>query len=247
MAEANLTAFAGAFDVPETCARCGIRQSSLCSALSVDELSDLNAIARHKKLAPGQPHVMEGDTSRDFANVTTGVAKLVSGAEDGRNQIVGLLFPSDLIYGHLGAREPSAAPHSIEAVSELELCIFPRVPFEELLHDYPSLEFKLLNLALDELQIARDWMVLLGRKTAEERVASFFIYVTKKMQKLNCHSQPEFDLPLGRADIADFIGLTLETVSRQISRLRKDGVIVFEGNKKIVHVNQEELTRRAGF
>lgn len=235
------------FGLPETCATCGVRHRSLCGALLPGELSDLNAIARRKTLAPSQPHVMEGDASRDFANVTSGVAKLVCGAEDGRSQIVGLLFPSDFIYGTLGDAKPSAAPHSIEAVSDLELCIFPRGPFEELLHDYPALEFKLLKLALDELQIARDWMVLLGRKTAEERVASFFVYVAQKMKKIGCEGAPHFDLPLARADIADFIGLTLETVSRQITRLRKEEVIIFEGSRRIVHVDEVRLKKRAGF
>ncbi|MEL7011760.1 MAG: Crp/Fnr family transcriptional regulator [Pseudomonadota bacterium] len=247
MAELSISSLVGAFQGSENCAECSIRHSSLCSALSPAEINDLNAIARRKSLDPGQPHVMEGDASRDFANVTSGVAKLVCGAEDGRSQIVGLLFPSDFIYGSLGEKRPTAAPHSIEAVSHLELCIFPRVPFEELLHDYPALEFKLLNLALDELQIARDWMVLLGRKTAEERVASFFLYVTRKMQKFGCTDQTSFDLPLGRADIADYIGLTLETVSRQITRLKKDEVIVFEGTKKLVQFDEEELKKRAGF
>lgn len=247
MAEMLISSLLGAVQEPELCADCTIRHSSICGALSSEEIGDLNAIARRKKLDPGQPHVMEGDASCDFANVTSGVAKLVRGAEDGRSQIVGLLFPSDFIYGSLGKQNPQAAPHSIEAVTTLELCIFPRMQFEDLLHDNPSLEFKLLNRTLDELQIAREWMVLLGRKTAEERVASFFLYVTQKMSNLGCKGQTSFDLPLGRADIADYIGLTLETVSRQITRLKKDGVIVFEGTKRLVHVDEEELKRRAGF
>ncbi|MEM7596441.1 MAG: Crp/Fnr family transcriptional regulator [Pseudomonadota bacterium] len=247
MSDASISSQIRTAQEPELCANCNIRHSSLCGALSSEEINDLNNIARRKTLDPGQPHVMEGDASRDFANVTSGVAKLVRGAEDGRSQIVGLLFPSDFICGSLGTSKPKSAPHSIEAVSALELCIFPHMQFEELLHDHPSLEFKLLNRTLDELQIARDWMVLLGRKTAEERVASFFLYVTQKMATLGCQGQTSFDLPLGRADIADYIGLTLETVSRQITRLKKDGVIAFEGTKHLVHVDEEELTRRAGF
>ncbi|MEL7255798.1 MAG: Crp/Fnr family transcriptional regulator [Pseudomonadota bacterium] len=232
---------------PEPCAHCSIRHSSLCGALSSDEIRDLNAIARRKTLEPGQPHVMEGDKSRDFANVTSGVAKLVRGAEDGRSQIVGLLFPSDFIAGSLGRKDPVAAPQSIEAVTKLQLCVFPRIPFEEILHAHPSLEFKLLSRTLDELQIARDWMVLLGRKTAEERVASFFLYVSQKMENLGCRGQTSFDLPLSRAEIADYIGLTLETVSRQITRLKKDGVVEFEGSKHLVRFDRQELERRAGF
>lgn len=247
MSDKVISSLIDAIHDPKQCAGCSIRHSSLCGALTSQELSDMNAIARRKSLDPGQPHVMEGDASRDFANVTSGVAKLVRGAEDGRSQIVGLLFPSDFIFGSLGKRNPVAAPHSIEAVSALELCIFPRREFEELLHDYPALEFKLLNKTLDELQVAREWMVLLGRKTAEERVASFFLNVSQKMSNLGCRGQTDFDLPLSRADIADYIGLTLETVSRQITKLKKDGVVSFEGTKHIVYVDQEELEKRAGF
>lgn len=232
---------------PRPCSGCAIRHSSLCGALSSEEISDLNAIARRKTLDPGQPLVMEGEVSRDFANVTEGVAKLVRGAEDGRSQIVGLLFPSDFIAGALGGKAPTAAPQSIEAITEVQLCIFPRIPFEKVLHAHPSLEFKLLSRTLDELQIARDWMVLLGRKTAEERVASFLIHVAQKMENLGCRGQDSFDLPLSRAEIADYIGLTLETVSRQITKLKKDGVIAFEGSKRVVRIDRDTLERRAGF
>ncbi|MEO0370858.1 MAG: Crp/Fnr family transcriptional regulator [Pseudomonadota bacterium] len=231
----------------DSCTNCAIRHSSLCGALSTSEINDLNSIARRRTIAPGQPYVMEGETSRDFANVTSGVAKLIRGAEDGRSQIVGLLFPSDFIVGSLGKNASLEAPQSVEAVTELKLCVFPRLQFEELLHDYPSLEFKLLNRTLDELQIAREWMVLLGRKTAEERVASFFLYLTRKMNNLRCNGQTSFDLPIGRAEIADYIGLTLETVSRQISKLKKDGVISFDGTKHVSYINEVELAGRAGF
>ncbi|MEM9344060.1 MAG: Crp/Fnr family transcriptional regulator [Pseudomonadota bacterium] len=233
-------------DEPELCANCAIRHSSLCGALSSAEILDLNAIARRKKLEAGQSHVMEGDEARDFANVTDGVAKLVKGSEDGRAQILGLLFPSDFIGGTLGAASRDE-PHSIEAVTDLELCLFPRHRFESLLHQYPALEFKLLNRTLNELQVAREWMVLLGRKTAEERVASFLLNVSEKMRNSGCTIKDAFDLPLGRSDIADYLGLTLETVSRQISRLKKDGIIKVEGVKRVTFVDEDRLRDRARF
>ncbi|MEO1026705.1 MAG: Crp/Fnr family transcriptional regulator [Pseudomonadota bacterium] len=232
---------------PEMCANCSIRHSSLCSALNSEEIMDLNAIASRKRLDAGQTFLFEGDSARSFANVTDGVAKLVRGAEDGRSQIVGLLFPSDFLGGSLGSGAVNKTPHAIEAVSQIELCIFPRPKFEDLLHKYPSLEFKLLNRTMSELQIAREWMVLLGRKTAEERVATFLLHVAEKMKNVTCKGQGSFDLPLNRADIADYIGLTLETVSRQISRLKKDGIIQIEGAKHITFIDEEALKRRANF
>ena len=232
---------------PEICANCAIRHSSLCGALSGQEINEMNAIASRKRLDAGQSFLFEGDSADSFANVTEGVAKLVRGAEDGRSQIVGLLFPSDFIGGGLGAGADAQTPHAIEAVSEMELCVFPRRKFEHLLDKYPTLEHKLLSRTLNELQIAREWMVLLGRKTAEERVATFLLHVTEKMRTASCQGTAEFDLPLTRTDIADYIGLTLETVSRQISRLKKDGIIAFQGTKHVIFVDEDGLRDRANF
>ena len=232
---------------PELCANCAIRHSSICGALTSEEISGLNAIALRKKLRAGQSHVFEGDVSHSFANVTEGVAKLVRGAEDGRSQIVGLLFPSDFIGGSLGNGSDTPSPHAIEAVCNMEICTFPKTEFEGLLHQYPALEFKLLNRTLSELQIAREWMVLLGRKTAEERVATFLLHVSEKMKNVSCQGRTSFDLPLSRADIADYIGLTFETVSRQMTRLKKDKIIVIQGAKHVTFVDEERLRERANF
>ncbi|MEM6588224.1 MAG: Crp/Fnr family transcriptional regulator [Pseudomonadota bacterium] len=233
---------------PAVCAACAVRNSSLCGALSSEEIADLNGISRRKRLKPGQVHVIEGDVARDFANVTKGVAKLLRGAEDGRMQIVGLLLPSDFIGGTMRSDGAAVQEHyTIEAVSDLELCIFPRDGFQELLGRYPALERKLLERTLNELQLARDWMVLLGRKTARERVATFFLHVAEKMRNHGCHGAVGFDLPLGRGDIADHIGLTIETVSRQITQLRKDGIIDMKGARHIVSCDMDALSEASGF
>ncbi|MEM7733359.1 MAG: Crp/Fnr family transcriptional regulator [Pseudomonadota bacterium] len=231
---------------PAVCAACAVRNSSLCGALSSEEIADLNGISRRKSLRPGQVHVMEGDPALDFANVTQGVAKLLRGAEDGRQQIVGLLLPSDFIGGVMGDKG-KVEPCTIEAVSDLELCIFPRDRFQTLLDRYPALERKLLERTLNELQLARDWMVLLGRKTARERVATFILHVARKMRDHGCHGPVGFDLPLARSDIADHIGLTIETVSRQITLLRKDGIIDMKGARHIVSCDMDALSEASGF
>lgn len=226
------------------CDTCAIRNNSLCGALSGDEILELNAISRRKHLSAGQTLVMEGDAVRDYANVTSGVAKLIRGSEDGRTQIVGLLFPSDFL-GNL-SRDPMER-HSIEAASDLELCLFPKERFDEVLSRYPALEHSLLERTVNELEVARDWMVLLGRKTAEERVASFVLHAAKRMRNHGCDPSQGFDLPISRTDIADYIGLTIETVSRHITKLRKEGVIEMSGTRHLQFVDVEELERRCGF
>ncbi|MEM9435445.1 MAG: Crp/Fnr family transcriptional regulator [Pseudomonadota bacterium] len=229
------------------CSTCAVRHRSLCSALSADEIADLNAIARKTFLPAGTTFVFEGDSSRDFATITSGVAKLVRGSEDGRSQIVGLLFASDFMGRVPGFSRGAGERNSIIAVSDLELCLFPRNSFIKLLEKYPSLEHVLLQQCLDELKLAREWMVILGRKTAGERVASFLLHVARKIQAQGDQGGTAFELPLARSDIADYIGLTVETVSRQISKLRRDGVIELTGSKHVTHVDISELKARAGF
>lgn len=221
--------------------------SRLWGALTPEESGALNAIMRRKKIAAGQVYVIEGDDTRDFGTVISGVGKLVRDAEDGRSQIVGLLFASDFVAGAFAGQGVGREPYTIEAVSTMKLSLFPRDQLETLLRKYPSLERRMLDHALDELRITRDWMVLLGRKTASERVASFLLYVAGKMQRSGAGQTAEFDLPLGRADIADFIGLTIETVSRQMTRLKRDGVLEMSSTKHVVRLDSEGLRRRAGF
>ncbi|MEL6913145.1 MAG: Crp/Fnr family transcriptional regulator [Pseudomonadota bacterium] len=229
------------------CETCTIRHSAICGALKIEEVSALNALARRRALSAGETYIMEGDAALDFGIVSNGVAKLVRGAEDGRAQIVGLLFQSDFLGSTLGEEDGAVEPNTIEAVTDLELCLFSRDRFQSLMHRFPSLETRLLRRAFDELRFAREWMVLLGRKTAEERVASFLLHVARRVQSRGCHPQESFEIPLGRAEIADFVGLTIETVSRQMTRLRKDEIVVFEGTRQIVSIDRARLTERAGF
>lgn len=230
---------------PDNCGTCAIRHSSLCGALSSEEIASMNDIAVRKRFEPGQSFLFQGDAQHSFANVTHGVAKLVRGASDGRSQIVGLLFASDFLGSALNTSQGEAATYSIEAISDMELCVFPKSKFETVMHEFPALELKLLNRTLTELNVAREWMVLLGRKTAEERVATFLLHVAEKMKNVSCRGQTSFELPLNRADIADYLGLTLETVSRRITQLRKENIIEVDGRKHVTFIDEGKLRQRA--
>ncbi|XWN33159.1 MAG: Crp/Fnr family transcriptional regulator [Devosia sp.] len=232
---------------PLACRSCAIRHRGLCEVLTPVEIDALNRIAQRRKLRPGEVFLVEGEDAVSFANITSGVAKLVRSLEDGREQIVGLLFPSDFM-GRVFQKGSAAAPmpYTVQAASELSLCAFPSGPFEAILSEHPKLEHKLLERTLSELDAARDWMLLLGRKTAPERVATFLHHIATRCAEAGGDPTEGFDLPLTRADMADFIGLTIETVSRQITKLRKDGVIVLAGSRRIATVDMERLAARAG-
>lgn len=219
--------------IPARCENCVLRHRSICAALSEAELNDFSRIARQRKIAAGQ--VINGEDDVVLANIVTGVIKLTKTLSDGRQQIVGLQFPPDF----LGRIYTETTPYFAEAATDVELCAFPRSGFETMLNRYPNLEHRLFEHTLDELDSAREWMLLLGRKTAQEKVASLLLMMASRAPNIGCHHAPElefarFTLPLTRADLADYLGLTLETVSRQITKLKTKGIIELVDNREII-------------
>jgi CRP/FNR family transcriptional regulator, anaerobic regulatory protein len=208
-----------------TCAECAVRSSALCRALSSDQLAAFNRLAHRKRFPAGQ--LISGiDTEDWFANVLSGVIKLTKTMPDGRQQIVELLFPSDF----LGRPFRASGDYAAEAATEVELCCFSRQHFESLLHQWPDLKQLFLERTLDAVDAAREWMLLLGRKSAEEKVAALILLVLRRMRVPGCDAaartpMAQFDLPVSRTEMADYLGLRIETVSRQLAHLRNAGVI----------------------
>jgi CRP/FNR family transcriptional regulator len=233
----------GTCAIQRPCAECQVRDQSLCGSLSDEELHSLNAIGRHRKLERGQTLLWAGDEALLCANLLSGVLKLSAATADGREQIVGLLYPADFV----GRPFAESAEHTITALTDAELCVFPRKPFEETLEEHVRMERLLLRRTLAALDDARNRMLLLGRKTAEEKVASFLL-------DMSVHLAPEaaqggravtFDLPLTRAQIADVLGLTIETVSRQMTRLKRAGLIDLPAGRLVTIRDRDALEERA--
>ena len=187
-------------------------------------------------------HNLEAEDGH-FANILGGVVKLTKILPDGRQQIVGLQFAPDFLGRPFGGENAVVA----EAATDIRLCQFPRSVIERFIRESPDMEHLLHEQILRELDEAREWMLTLGRKNALEKVASFLVMIAT-------HIDPErqsdveaitIDLPLKRADIADFLGLTIETVSRQITNLRKKGVIEVNDRKSILITNLDRLSQIA--
>ncbi|MEL7429333.1 MAG: Crp/Fnr family transcriptional regulator, partial [Pseudomonadota bacterium] len=134
-----------------------------------------------------------------------------------------------------------------EAATDVRLCSFPRSVINSFVEENPEIEQRLHEQHSRELDEARDWMLTLGRKNATEKVASFILMLVNHIEPEHEGkiSELEIALPLKRADIADFLGLTIETVSRQVTNLRKLGVIDVNDRKSIVVLNPERLERIA--
>jgi CRP/FNR family transcriptional regulator len=210
--------------------------ASVCGALSGEELQQLNAIARQTKMAAGSVIFRAQEETRFFATIVSGAVKLSKSFSDGRQQIVGLQFAPDFLGRTYGAENPYFA----EAVTNVELCQFPRDGYEKLLGEFPALEQRLFADTLQELDAARDWMLLLGRKTAREKVASFLLLLVRRAGDQGCEPVEtggtiHIELPMTRADIGDYLGLTIETVSRQMTRLKSQKIIEMV-NSRIIAV-----------
>ena len=225
----------------DPCATCEARQLSVCNAIDDADLARLAAIAVVTEVPPGQCFIDEGKPANSFFNITAGTAKLFKLLPDGRRQITGFVGP-----GHfLGLAVSDTYAFSAEAIERVRYCRFQRARLRALLDDFPLMEKRLLEVASNELVAAQEQMLLLGRKTARERLASFLLMQSR--QGMPCgHSRRRFILPMTRSDIADYIGLTIETVSRTLTRLRTEGLIDFAAQSEVLICRPGALEGLAG-
>jgi CRP/FNR family transcriptional regulator len=225
----------------DPCATCDARQTSVCNAIADADLARLAAIAVVMESQSGSTFIDEGEPANSFFNITAGRAKLFKLLPDGRRQITGFVG-----VGHfLGLAVSDTYAFSAEAIEPVRYCRFSRTRLRKLLDDFPLMEKRLLEVAANELVAAQEQMLLLGRKTARERLASFLLL--QSCQGLPCgHSRPRFTLPMTRGDIADYLGLTIETVSRTLTRLRSDGLIELVAQNELLIRDQQALESLAG-
>ena len=237
-----------AHQVPERCGTCAIRQSGICGVLTGEEVNRLSDVAYHRQYRPGETILLYDDNPDFLSAMRSGVVKQSKVLLDGRQQIVGLLFPPDF----LGGIFSRPIPYFVQAITDVELCCFRRADFETMLRDHPDMSRHMVEHSLDKLNTAHDWMVLLGRKTAEERVASLlYLLVTrsKLIKNRDSHTETDktsFEVHLKREEMADFLGLTYETVIRQIKALNQENIIRLNGRREFSVPNLAALARAAG-
>ena len=228
-------------DIPVLCRACEARHKGVCGALSANQLIELNKQSVRKRVDSGVELIGESRQRDTYANIISGVVKLTKMMSDGRQQIVGLQFAPDF----LGRPFRADSGVTADTATEVNVCSFPKTLIDRMIKDTPELEHKLLEQTLKELDEARDWMLTLGRKTASEKVASFLYLIASHIHPEQETGASRFELPLSRSDIADFLGLTIETVSRQMTKLRMDGVIKISNNRHVEVPDLERLAERA--
>ena len=223
------------------CSQCPIRHRAVCATCDDEEILALDKIKFYRTFEAGQPIMWSGDRMEFVGSVVSGTATIERLMEDGRKQTMGLLLPSDFI----GRPGRNTAVFDVTAVTDVTLCCFRRESFEKMVAETPHISQRMLEMALDELDAARDWMLLLGRKTAREKIATFLMMVARRTS-IDDTVATRFELPLTREAMADFLGLTIETVSRNFSALRKDKLIVLEDKRGVSIPDIDALQAEAG-
>lgn len=216
------------------CSTCVVRNRAICASLETEELQLLGRLGRNRTIKRGETLLWEDDPAPVVANIINGVLKLSVNLQDGREQIVSVMYASDFIGRPFGKE----SPYRVTAMTDAQVCVFTRSSFDNFAREHPDLQNKLLQRTLDELDRAREWMTLLGKKSATERIATLLIELSDRLSVDGCSPETlyldRFELPMDRQQIADILGLTIETVSRQFTRIRKEGIIELPDRRTVI-------------
>lgn len=223
------------------CMTCDARMFSVCDSLEAEDLAGLDALAERMTFAAGATLVRQGDEARHVFNVSSGSVRVYKLLPDGRRQITGFLFAGDF----LGLATGERSAFSVEAVEDTTVCRFSKAEYQALIRERPRLESALLQRASHELEAAQNQMLLLGRKTARERLASFLLELPD-LDPLRPSTHGRVRLPMTRSEIADYLGVTIETVSRELTRLKSLGLIEMLSLKEVRLVDPGRLRTLAG-
>lgn len=225
--------------VPNTSASINFASLAICHGLGRQAATRVATIGTLQKVVPGQTVFSEGDQAESVYEVVRGMLRLYKLLPDGRRQITGFLSAGHL----LGLVHDELYLYTAEAITEVTLCRYPRTRFDRLVDEVPGFARRLLAVTSDELRAAQDQMLLLGRKTATEKIASFLLMMAERHS--DNESMDEVQIPMGRNDVADYLGLTTETVSRALAKLKCQGVITLSTPAHIEFSNRDRLEELA--
>lgn len=218
-----------------TVPKVGFTGLAVCRGLGRDATSTVMAITSLQKRAAGETIFWEGDAADSVFEVVSGTLRLHKLLPDGRRQVTGFLCAGHLI----GLAPEGTWVYTAEAITDVTLCRYRRPAFERLIDTVPGFARRVLTVTSHELRVAQDQMLLLGRKTAAERVASFLLLMADQQ------GGEEISVPMGRNDIADYLGLTVETVCRTLTQLKRSEMIELPAHGHIVIRDRDALEELA--
>lgn len=222
------------------CLACGSRVGGLCQALDTSVLDDVSAASQRFHLEARRSLFRAGDPAGQIFFIVAGVVKLYRLLADGRQQVVGFRFPGDM----LGYAAAGSHGFDAETLAPGHFCRIERRHLDALLRRHPHMERRMLDLCLRELSATQDHLVSVGRRPAEARVAEFLLGLHAAWMKRG--APPEaLPMPMTRADIGDFLGLTLETVSRSFAGFKRRRLITEPAPQTVRLLDMAALARLA--
>jgi CRP/FNR family transcriptional regulator len=221
----------------DVCTKCGSRSIGLCAPLDAAALDDMSGESERLTFDQRDTIFRQGDRAGHVYTLTEGMARLTRVLPDGRQAVIGFRFAGDI----LGFTPEEEHAFGAEMLTRGTVCRLDRRRLETLFRRYPVMERRFLELCARELAASQDHIMALARFSAEERVAAFLVSLAEAQERRG-HVGPVFSLPATRADIGEFLGLTLETVSRAVSAFRKRGWIRLHGHAGIELTDRPALT-----
>ena len=218
------------------CSICKIRSYSFCRCLKDGQLKIFSEISTEKIYKNKENIFLQQETSTNLYNITEGNVKIYHLLSDGRIQIIGFLYPGDFF----GAYKKGKYNYSAEAIGDVRLCVFKQEVLDKYLGKNMNLAKELLHMTSHELTLAQDRIGVLGKMNANERMAKFILNISNQRARIGWQDNP-ISLPMTRQDIADYLGLTLETVSREITKLKTTNIIKVMNSKQFFINNKNEL------
>ncbi len=211
------------------CDTCPVRDSAACAVLTEEEREALSAAGRTRTLERGEMLFAAGDDKAACATLVSGALKVCAVDEHGNEQILSLVHPS----GFIGELFAPFAHHDVVALTQSTLCTFARADMNRAIDDYPELARALLRRSQEDLLATRSLLELTAHASAETRLAALLHDFAVAASDTSCHMARHFELPLTRGEIANMLGLTIETVSRKLKELEETGAVARKGKRGI--------------
>ena len=221
-------------DLP--CSRCVARGATLCASLSDTDMHSLFRLATIRDYVTSDLIIHQEQPADYVFSIRSGHATMFRLTADGKRQILAFLFPGDFV----GFTSEDNYHYGVSAISPVQACRFDRTALESLIEQHPEMDRKLRFTLTRAMDASFELLFSLGRKDALQKVASFIWYVSYRRRKQFQPDNP-VHLPMRRADIADFMGLTIETVSRAISALKEMEAIRLHGAYDVEIVDMQRL------
>lgn len=214
---------------PLSCATCPVRDRAACSALRLDERTELARLGRQRRLKQGETLFASGEGGFACGTLISGALKISSFGQDGTERILSLVHPA----GFVGEMFAPVEHHDIIALTDSRLCLFSKRDYEAAIERFPALGRALLRRSAEDLFESRSIIDLMSRRSARQKVAGFLLAMARAASDSPCHPAAEFQLPLSREEMAGVLGMTIETVSRQLTALESEGAVKRMGRRGI--------------